>query len=130
MASQPQLRYGAARYRQRSEETSTLLLQLFTRYRLEATLMKDALQQMAEETIEQLLKELPLEKRLLVPVDRTAEQPTVGVEGAVAHRSRYRSGLGRRRGSRSGTEGEPTQFPRGRQLVDLHFPDLHPAEHI
>src|SRR5947208_5420594 len=31
------LRYGAEHYRQRSEETSTLLLQLLQRYRLEAT---------------------------------------------------------------------------------------------
>ncbi len=56
------LRYGAEHYRQRSEETSTLLLQLFERYRLEATLMKDALEQLAEETIEELLKSLPAKK--------------------------------------------------------------------
>ena len=58
------LRYGAAHYRLRSAETSTLLLQLFERYRLEAALMKDALEQFAEETIEELLKELPVEKRI------------------------------------------------------------------
>ncbi len=63
-AREDQLRYGATHYRPRSEETSTLLLQLFKRYRLEATLMPDALQQMAEETIKELLKELPAEKRL------------------------------------------------------------------
>ncbi len=58
------LRYGATHYHQRSEETSTLLLQLFERYNLEATLMPDALQQMAKETIERLLKEQPLEERI------------------------------------------------------------------
>src|SRR5262249_11204126 len=58
------LRYGATHYRLRSEETSTLLLQLFERYRLEATLMPDMLEQLAEETIEELLKKLPAEKRL------------------------------------------------------------------
>src|SRR5947199_2837852 len=48
------LRYGAEHYRQRSEETSTLLLQLLQRYRLEATLMKDSLEQLAKDTIEDL----------------------------------------------------------------------------
>jgi hypothetical protein len=63
-AQQDLLRYGADHYRPRSRETSTLLLQLFQRYRLEATLMPDALEQFAEETIRELLKELPAEKRL------------------------------------------------------------------
>jgi hypothetical protein len=58
------LQYGATHYRVRSKETSTLLLQLFERYSLEATLMPDALEQFAEETIEELLKKLPAEKRL------------------------------------------------------------------
>jgi hypothetical protein len=61
------LRYGAEHYRLRSKETSTLLRQLFERYRLEATLMPDALEQLkqfAEETIEELLKKLPA-KRLV-----------------------------------------------------------------
>jgi hypothetical protein len=58
------LKYGATHYRQRSEETSTLLLQLFHRYRLEATLMPDMLEQFAKETIEELLKKLPTEERL------------------------------------------------------------------
>jgi hypothetical protein len=63
-----QLRYGATHYRQRSAETSTLLVQLFARYRLEATLVPDALEQFAAETIEELLRELPPEKLLkLVP---------------------------------------------------------------
>ncbi len=58
------LQYGATHYQLRSEETSTLLLQLFQRYRLEATLMPDLLQQLAEETIEELFKTLPVERRL------------------------------------------------------------------
>jgi hypothetical protein len=58
------LRYGAEHYRLRSEETSTLLLQLFQRYRLEARLMPDALEQFAEETIEELLRTLPAERLL------------------------------------------------------------------
>jgi hypothetical protein len=56
--------YGATHYRLRSEETSTLLLQLFERYRLEATTMADLLQQLAEETIKDLLENLPAEKLL------------------------------------------------------------------
>jgi hypothetical protein len=58
------LRYGATHYRLRSQETSTLLLQLFERYRLEATLMPDMLEQFAEETIRELLNKLPAQKRL------------------------------------------------------------------
>ncbi len=58
------LRYGAEHYRLRSEESSTVLLQLFQRYRLEATLMPDALEEFARETIEELLKNLPIEERL------------------------------------------------------------------
>ncbi len=56
--------YGATHYHLRSEETSTLLLQLFKRYRLEAIPMPDILEQFAAETIDELLKELPVEKRL------------------------------------------------------------------
>src|SRR5438132_164674 len=40
------LQYGATHYRLRSDETSTLLLQLFKAYRLEATLMPDALEEL------------------------------------------------------------------------------------
>jgi len=65
------LSYGAAHYKQRSDETSTVLLQLFNRYRLEAVLMPDALEQFAKETIEDLLKDLPIEQRLQgVPVEQ------------------------------------------------------------
>jgi hypothetical protein len=58
------LQYGREHYRQKSEETSSLLVQLFTRYRLEVTLMPDALQEMTRQTIDELLRELPPEERL------------------------------------------------------------------
>jgi hypothetical protein len=61
------LRYGAEHYRLQSKETSTLLVQLFERYHLEAKLMPDSLQQLqqfAEETLEKYLKKMPVEKRL------------------------------------------------------------------
>jgi hypothetical protein len=58
------LRYGAEHYRVRSEETSTLLLQLFTRYRLEVTTMPDLLEQFTRETIDDLLRKLPVQARL------------------------------------------------------------------
>jgi hypothetical protein len=58
------VQYGTAHYRLRSEETSTILLQLFRRYRLEAKLMPDVLEQFAKETIAELLKEMPPEERL------------------------------------------------------------------
>ena len=58
------LRYGAEHYRLRSEETSTLLLQLFQRYRLEATLMPDMLEQFTKDSIEELLQELSLDQLL------------------------------------------------------------------
>src|SRR5262249_49657439 len=58
------LQYGATHYRQRAEETSTLLLQLFERYRLEGTLMPDMLEQLAQETIDELLRKMSPEERL------------------------------------------------------------------
>jgi hypothetical protein len=84
-AAQPDLlQFGATHYRLRSQETSTLLLQLFQRYRLEATLMPDALEQFAEETIRELLKELPAEKRLEgLPAEKLLERlsPEKRLEG-------------------------------------------------
>ena len=56
--------YGKSHYHVRSNETSTLLLQLFKRYSLEAALMPDLLEQFAEDCIEELLNELPIERRL------------------------------------------------------------------
>ena len=58
------LRYGAEHYRLRSEETSTLLLQLVQRYRLEVELMPDELAELARETIAELLKTTPLKERI------------------------------------------------------------------
>jgi hypothetical protein len=58
------MRYGVEHYQRRSPETSTILVQLLERYRQEVTLMPDALEQFAEETIKQLLKKLPAERRL------------------------------------------------------------------
>ncbi|HEV3439295.1 MAG TPA: hypothetical protein VG122_18155 [Gemmata sp.] len=66
-ARMDQIRYGTLNYQQRSTETSTLLRQLFQRYNLEVTLMPtglEQLQQFAEESIEELLKELTPERRL------------------------------------------------------------------
>jgi hypothetical protein len=56
--------YGVRHYRVRSEETSTLLLQLYQRYQQEGQIMADMLEEFARETINQLLKDLPVEKRL------------------------------------------------------------------
>ncbi len=66
------VRYGAAHYRPHSEETSTLLLQLFQRYRLETAIMLDPLEELARETIDELLKELPAEelRKRLSPEER------------------------------------------------------------
>ena len=61
------VRYGTEHYRPHSEETSTLLRQLFERYRLEGTRMPDGLEllkQLVQETRKEVLKETPLEERL------------------------------------------------------------------
>jgi hypothetical protein len=58
------LQYGATHYHLRSKETSTLLLQLFERYRLEEILMPDLLEQFAQETIQEIVKKLSIEERL------------------------------------------------------------------
>ncbi len=56
--------YAIQHYRVRSAETSTLLLQLLQRYQQEGQIMPDMLEEFARETIDRLLKELPVEKRL------------------------------------------------------------------
>lgn len=56
--------YGARHYRIRSSETSSLLFQLWQRYQKEALTMPDLLEEFTRETIDQILKELPDEKRL------------------------------------------------------------------
>jgi hypothetical protein len=60
------VRYGAQHYRLWSEDTSTLLLQLFERYRSEEVIMSgiEMLKQLHRETIDKLLKEMPIEERL------------------------------------------------------------------
>jgi hypothetical protein len=66
------MRYGVQHYRVRSGETSTLLLQLYQRYQQEDQIMPDMLEELYRETIDRLLKELPVEKRLegLTPEQR------------------------------------------------------------
>jgi hypothetical protein len=67
--------YGARHYRIRSTETSSLLLQLFQRYQEEVLAMPDKLEEFTRETIDQLLRELPVEKRLEgVPMESLLER--------------------------------------------------------
>jgi hypothetical protein len=65
------VRYGARHYRQHSDETSTLLLQLFNKYQLEVMTMPDLLEQLKIDTIKELLENLSAEERLkgLKPAD-------------------------------------------------------------
>ena len=56
--------YGVAHCQRYSQETSTLLLRLYQRYQEEGQIMPDMLEEFARETIDQLLKNLPIEKRL------------------------------------------------------------------
>lgn len=58
------LRYGAEHYQRRSSETSSLLLQLFERYQLEVSLMPDTIQDFLNRTLEDVLNDMPVEKRL------------------------------------------------------------------
>ncbi len=96
------LRYGAEHYRLRSEETSTLLLQLFQRYRLEATLMPDMLEQLARETIDELnqmtaeehRKRLTTKERLEgLSVDELLAALPPEIRAALAQRLRDNSSL-------------------------------------
>jgi hypothetical protein len=66
------LAYATQHYRIRSPETSSLLAQLLLRYRQEGLAMPDMLEEFTRETIDRLLKELPVEKRLegLSPEER------------------------------------------------------------
>jgi hypothetical protein len=56
--------YAYHHYRPYSPEISTLLLQMINRYRLEGIPMPPTLQELAQRTIDELLKDLPPEKRL------------------------------------------------------------------
>jgi hypothetical protein len=62
--SAERLVYGGRHYHVHSPETSTLLLRLFRRIRQEIQDMSTPLEEFARETIDMLLKELPVEKRL------------------------------------------------------------------
>jgi hypothetical protein len=57
------LRYGREHYRPHSQETSSLLFNLFKAYR-EGTDMSDKLKEFVRETIDEMLKDLPVEERL------------------------------------------------------------------
>jgi hypothetical protein len=78
------VRYGADHYRIRSEETSTLLLQLFQRYLREGPAMPDALEEFARETIKEILNSLSddeLRKRLSPQKRLQGLSPQERVEG-------------------------------------------------
>jgi hypothetical protein len=73
-------RYGVAHYRPHSPETSTLLYQLFERYRLEGVLMPDAkeeLQKLYRETVAEILAKTPPEelRQYLSPEERLKGLP-------------------------------------------------------
>src|SRR5438045_2684514 len=57
------LRYGKEHYQPHSQETSSLLYKLFQAYSEEGD-MPDKLKEFVRETIDELLKSLPAEKRL------------------------------------------------------------------
>jgi hypothetical protein len=73
------LAYAREHYPLRSLETSTLLLQLYQKYRQEGQIMPDMLEEFARETIDRLLKELPLEKRLELIKGLSPEQRVQGL---------------------------------------------------
>jgi hypothetical protein len=58
------LSYGVEHYKVRSFETTSLLYDLLVKSREENPSMPDALEEFARQTIDRLLKELPLKKRL------------------------------------------------------------------
>lgn len=62
-AREEQLRYGRDHYRPHSEETSTLLYQLFKVYSEDFT-MPDKLQEFVRESLDNLLRNMPVEERL------------------------------------------------------------------
>jgi hypothetical protein len=82
--------YGRRHYHIHSSDGSTLLLELFWRIREEIGAMSTALEEFARETIDKLLKQLPLDKRLElikeVPVEKRLEglTPEQRVQGLSA----------------------------------------------
>jgi hypothetical protein len=83
-ANQELLRYGKDHYRPHSKDTSTLLYQLFLTYQEDPT-MSSQLEEFVRQSIDELLKSLPPEKRLegLSPEERleglSAEQRLEGL---------------------------------------------------
>jgi hypothetical protein len=62
-ASQEQVRYGAEHYRQRSEETSTLLDRLFEQYRKEGVAMPYTMEDFRRDYVKEHLKDLTAAER-------------------------------------------------------------------
>jgi hypothetical protein len=73
------LAYGCRHYQVHSRDASTLLLQLFRRIQEEVGAMSTAIEEFARETIDELLKKLPVEKRL---EGLTPEQRVQGLSAA------------------------------------------------
>jgi hypothetical protein len=73
-ASQDQVCYGAEHYRQRSEETSTLLQRLLNQYRKEGVAMSYTMEDFRRDYVKEHLKDLTPEERLagLTPEERLA----------------------------------------------------------
>src|ERR1700722_4896549 len=66
--------YGGRHYHMHSADTSTLMLQLFHRFRQEIQTMPTPLEEFARETIDQLLRELPADQILkAVPIEKRLE---------------------------------------------------------
>jgi hypothetical protein len=63
-ASQEQVRFGAEHYRQRSEETSTLLQRLLDQYRKEGVAMPYTMEDFRRDYVKEHLQDLTLEERL------------------------------------------------------------------
>jgi hypothetical protein len=81
------LAYGSRHYHIHSRDGSTLVLRLFQWIKREGVIMPNALEEFARETIDELLKELPIEKRLEgVPVEKLLERltPEQRVQGLSA----------------------------------------------
>ena len=76
-------------------ETSTLLYQLFDRYRLEGALMPQTMEEFVRETIDEILSKLPPEKRL---EGLSAEQRLVGPYTIMTWPANLLTRLGKPRG--------------------------------
>ena len=66
------LRYGATHYRPHSDETSTLLMQLFERHRREGTDMQEILKQLTKE--QEMLKQLARDTKKAILKEMSAEE--------------------------------------------------------